>query len=76
MGYNSWMHRKVVMLKKYSGEERAAIKRASIAERQRIKDSLEDTNPLRGVLGFLQSLRKRRNKDEKQRGSREGQQEA
>lgn len=63
-GYRSAMHRKSRLMHKYPMKERTAMKRASIFERQRMKDSLDKPSPFSGILNVLDFL-KRRKKESK-----------
>lgn len=75
-GYRSAMHRKSRGLHKYTAEERTAMKRASIYERQQIKDSLNKPRPFSGILNVIDFL-KRRKKETKNakdiKGGKKGQ---
>jgi len=57
MSYNSPMHRKARLRKKYTSKERTAMKRASIEERRRIKEGIDKPNPFRGIVRFMDSIK-------------------
>lgn len=63
-GYRSAMHRKSREMHRYTFEDRTAMKKASISERQRIKNSLSKPRPFRGLVNVLDSI-KRRKKESK-----------
>jgi len=61
-GYNSQMHRQAVHTKKYTLKERTAMKRDRIQAKEDERKAKEKPNPLRGILGFLESLKDRKMK--------------
>lgn len=61
--YNSPMHRKSRGMKKYTSQERTARKHELRRGRQSQKDGSRKREPLGGILGFINSLKKQKKGD-------------
>ena len=75
-GYRSAMHRKSKERHRYSMEDRTAMKKASIVERQQMKDSLNKSRPFSGILNVLDFLKRRKKGDRNEtdvKGGKKGQ---
>jgi len=74
-GYNSMMHRKSRQMHKLEPKERTARKKEGIRARQALRDGDRKPNVLGGLVNFINSLKKKKEKKNAERveGGKKGQ---